>query len=350
VDYQQILKLLALLNGKAGGQITGADLSRLDNPILGVLLGTYKEQQDTGPNLAELSYQHRPTWESLQNDEYYDEDSIEMRIASSLANGMPLMEIKKTLPQRLQEAGLPYGPNDTTYQDLINFATKLDSENHSYNVAVTKANADRRNNSWWAQMGISDPNLKADPNAILSPQLEQLVKMYKPMTDPNKTGGYMGSGGNYVPGTRLPNVTTNKINRIAADADARNAAEVWLRNRPFWQQNANERAKEAEQRYVEKQVAKTAIDPNTKTPYAGDISRERTQMLVRREAMGGKSPTSTVPIYAAKLNREAEDEMLRVAAVLRERAEKKAAAMPTPAQTDIMNLILTLAMAERLKK
>jgi len=341
VDYQQLLMLLALLNGKAGGQITSADLSRVEDPILGILTGTYTPQQQTGPNLADLSYQYRPTWESLQNDEFYDENSLEMRIASTLANGVPLMEVKKQIPQFLQAENLPFGPNDTTTQELINFASKLDSENHAYNVAVTKANTDKNDNSWWAKAGISDPSLRADPAAILNPQLERLAKMYKPLVDTNRTGGYMGSGGRYIEGTAGPNPETERRNKNQAQADARNAAEMFLRNRPFWQQRTNERGKRAEESYVQRKVIEA-----TET----DDSRERNRMLVRREAMGGKSGASKIPVRAAKLNKEAEDEMLRVAAILKERADREAASMPTPAQSDIMNRIFSIAMAERLKR
>lgn len=333
--------LLALLNGKAGGQITGADLSRIEDPILGVLTGTYTPQQDTGPNLNDLSYEKRPTWESLLNSEYYDENSLEMRIARSVSDGVPLMEIKKQIPQLLAASGQPAGPNDTTTQDLISFATKLDSENRDYNVAVKKATADKNQNSWWAKAGISDPSLQADPAQILNPQLERLAQMYKPLTDPNKTGGYMGSGGRYIEGTAGPDSETERRNKNQAQADARNAAEVFLRSRPFWQQRTNKKGKEAEESYVQRKVIE-ATDT--------EDSRERDRMIVRRDAMGGRPATSKVPIRTAQLNKEAEDKMLRVASILKERADRQAASMPTPAQTDMMNRILSLAMAERLKK
>jgi len=341
VDYEQLLQVLALLNGKAGGQITGGDLSRIEDPILGLLTGTYTSQEDTGPNLNDLSYEKRPTWESLLNSEYYDENSLEMQIARSVSDGVPLMEIKKQIPQLLAASGQPAGPNDTTTQDLIDFATKLDSENRDYTVAVTKANTDKNQNSWWAKAGISDPSLKADPAQILNPQLESLAKMYKPLTDPNKTGGYMGSGGKYIAGGTQPDATKEAIDKRRIQADAQNAAKTFLTNRPFWQQRTNEKGKQAEQAYIQGKV-----QDSTNT----EDSRERDRMIVRRDAMGGRSATNKVPIRAAKLNKEMEDRALQVAALLKERADRQAATMQTPAQSDIMNRILSLAMAERLKK
>jgi len=390
--------LLALLNGKAGGQITGADLSRVEDPILGILTGTYTPQQQTGPNLADLSYQYRPTWESLQNDEFYDENSLEMRIASTLANGVPLMEVKKQIPQFLQAEGLPFGPNDTTTQELINFASKLDSENHAYNVAVTKANTDKNDNSWWAKAGISDPSLRADPAAILNPQLERLAKMYKPLTDPSTTGGYRGSGGNYIPGTKL-DIDQERIDLRREKADAVKAAEEKLQQKglPYeaggvpgfsdlfvgaLRRSNQDRtsgtmggifdyltgqsltkgfgnvAGDMVRRTAtnifrpneEKALEKKYLQETEQNVGADDDSRERARMLVRREAMGGKSGASKIPVRAAKLNKEAEDKMLRVAAILKERADREAASMPTPAQSDIMNRILSIAMAERLKR
>jgi len=341
VDYQQLLMLLALLNGKAGGQITGADLSRVEDPILGLLTGTYTQPQETGPNLNDLSYQYRPTWESLLNNEYYDENSLEMQIARSVSDGVPLMEIKKQIPQLLAASGQPAGPNDTTTQDLISFATKLDNENRDYNVAVTKANTDKNQNSWWAKAGISDPSLKADPAQILNPQLERLAQMYKPLTDPNKTGGYMGSGGRYIAGGTQPDAAKEAVDKKRIQADAENAAKTFLANRPYWQQRTNEKGKQAEQAYIQGKVRDST---NT------EDSRERDRMIVRRDAMGNRSSTSKVPVRTAKLNKEMEDRAMQIASILQERANREAAKMPTPAQTDVMNRILSIAMAERLKK
>ena len=79
-------------------------------------------------------------------------------------------------------------------------------------------------------------------------------------------------------------------------------------------------------------------------------SRERERMLTRSDAMGGRQSTSKIPSRANLLNKQAEDKALRVAAILSDRANKQAASMATPAQQDVMNRILSLAMAERLKK
>jgi hypothetical protein len=400
VDLQELLQILALLNGKAGGQITGADLSRVEDPILGLLTGTYTPQQDTGPNLNDLSYQYRPTWESLLNEEYYDENSLEMKIGRSVSDGVPLMEIKKQIPQLLAASGQPAGPNDTTTQDLISFATKLDNENRDYNVAVTKANTDKNQNSWWAKAGISDPSLQADPAQILNPQLERLAQMYKPSTDPNKTPGYM-SGGRYIEGGTQPDAAKETIDKRRIQTDARQAAEQQMRGKldapyayggrpgladmgqmgvdeamyalnkknfgippqanPFnlvqagigllggtvkgmFQGMKGVNMKDAEgrkQAYVEDMVRNSTDTED---------SRERDRMIARRDAMGGRSPKGKVPIRTDKVNKEKEDKMLRVAAILKERADRQAASMPTPAQNDIMNRILSMAMAERLQR
>ena len=55
-EQQQLLYILALLNGKAGGQITGADLSRAEDPILGLLTNTLVQTPNPGPNLEDLSF------------------------------------------------------------------------------------------------------------------------------------------------------------------------------------------------------------------------------------------------------------------------------------------------------
>lgn len=401
MDYQQLLQLLALLNGKAGGQITGGDLSRVEDPILGLLTNTYTPQENEGPNLANLSYQYRPTWESLLNDEYYDENSLEMKIASSITNGVPLMEIKKQIPQLLAASGQPAGPNDTTTKDLIDFASNLDSENRNYNVAVTKANTDKSANSWWAKAGISDPSLRADPAQILNPQLQKMMGMYAPMADPNKTGGYTGSGGKYIEGGARVNRTQEATDRARTQTDARQAAEQQMSGKldapyayggrpglmdigqiaakdamselnktnfgippqanPFNLVNAGigylgglgkgifqsmmpldfRDAKGRKQAYVE-DVVRNSTD--------NEDSRERQRMLTRSDAMGGRQSTSKIPIRSNLLNKQAEDKALRVAAILSDRANKQAASMATPAQQDVMNRILSLAMAERLKK
>jgi hypothetical protein len=66
--------------------------------------------------------------------------------------------------------------------------------------------------------------------------------------------------------------------------------------------------------------------------------------------MSGRQSTSKIPIRTNLLNKQREDSALRVAAILSDRANKQAASMATPAQQDVMNRILSLAMAERLKK
>ena len=401
MDLQQLLQILALLNGKAGGQITGGDLSRVEDPILGLLTNTYTPQENEGPNLANLSYQYRPTWESLLNDEYYDENSLEMRIASSITSGVPLMEVKKQIPQLLAASGQPAGPNDTTTKELIDFASNLDSENRNYNVAVTKANTDKSANSWWAKAGISDPSLKADPAQILNPQLQKMMNMYAPMADPNKTGGYTGSGGKYIEGGARVNRTQEATDRARTQTDARQAAEQQMGGKldapyayggrpgladmgqmgvdeakyalnktnfgippqanPFNLVNAGigllggtvkgmvqgmmpldfRNAEGRKQAYVEDMVRNSTDNED---------SRERQRMLTRSDAMGGRQSTSKIPIRSNLLNKQAEDKALRVAAILSDRANKQAASMATPAQQDVMNRILSMAMAERLKK
>lgn len=339
MDYQQLLQLLALLNGKAGGQISGADLSRVEDPILGILTNTYNAQQDAGPNLADLSYQYRPTWESLLNEEYYDENSIEMQIASSITSGVPLMELKKQIPQFLASSGQPAGPNDSTTQEYLAYATKLDSENRDYNVALTKANTDKNSNTWWAKAGIRDPSLQADPAQILNPQLEKLAKMYKPLPEPSKTGGYMGSNNQYIPSNtfdRKKDLTEQK--RMAIDEKQRLALsttfERYLDNFELRYPSLNPFAKPRE----------------TRADKANDITRERNTMLNRRDAMSGRPAESTIPNRAAKLNKEAEDKMVRIASIMQERAIRQASQMPTPAQQDVMSRIMSLAAAEKLKK
>ena len=401
MDLQQLLQILALLNGKAGGQITGGDLSRVEDPILGLLTNTYTPQENEGPNLANLSYQYRPTWESLLNDEYYDENSLEMKIASSITNGVPLMEVKKQIPQLLAASGQPAGPNDTTTKELIDFASNLDSENRNYNVAVTKANTDKSANSWWAKAGISDPSLKADPAQILNPQLQKMMSMYAPMADPNKTGGYMGSEGKYIQGSARVNRAQEATDRTRVQTDARQAAEQQMRGKfdaPYayggrpgladmGQMGVDEAMYALNKKsfgippqanpfnFVQaglgllggtvKGMVQGSLGVNMgdaegrKRAYVEDMvrnstdtedSRERERMLTRSDAMGGRQSTSKIPIRANLLNKQAEDKALRVAAILSDRANKQAASMATPAQQDVMNRILSLAMAERLKK
>ena len=403
MDLQQLLQILALLNGKAGGQITGSDLSRVEDPILGLLTNTYTPQENEGPNLANLSYQYRPTWESLLNDEYYDENSLEMKIASSITNGVPLMEVKKQIPQFLAASGQPSGPNDSTTKELIDFASNLDSENRNYNVAVTKANTDKSANSWWAKAGISDPSLKADPAQILNPQLEKMMSMYAPMADPNKTGGYMGSEGKYIQGGARVNKKQEAIDKTRTQVDARQAAQFKLQNRadvPYEYGGApgitdlfvgmnREAGRDLNSNnlggllsYISGSsllqgagnvagdfISRTARDVFTdsdgkkrsarEAQYVEDMvrnstntedGRERERMLTRSDAMGGRQSTSKIPIRANLLNKQAEDKALRVAAILSNRANKQASSMSTPAQQDVMNRILSLAMAERLKK
>ena len=401
MDLQQLLQILALLNGKAGGQITGGDLSRVEDPILGLLTNTYTPQENEGPNLANLSYQYRPTWESLLNDEYYDENSLEMKIASSITNGVPLMEVKKQIPQLLAASGQPAGPNDTTTKELIDFASNLDSENRNYNVAVTKANTDKSANSWWAKAGISDPSLKADPAQILNPQLQKMMSMYAPMADPNKTGGYMGREGKYIQGSARVNRKQEATDRTRIQTDARQAAEQQMRGefdapyayggRPGLADMGQMGVDEAMYALNKKNfgippqanpfnlvqaglgllggtvkgMVQGSLGVNMgdaegrKRAYVEDMvrnstdtedSRERERMLTRSDAMGGRQSTSKIPIRANLLNKQAEDKALRVAAILSDRANKQAASMATPAQQDVMNRILSLAMAERLKK
>ena len=82
-------------------------------------------------------------------------------------------------------------------------------------------------------------------------------------------------------------------------------------------------------------------------------TREMEQMLVRQQAMSGNlgsNKKNSVPIRTDLVNKQREDKAQRVAAILQGRADKRAENMPTPAQQVVMNRILSLALAEKMKK
>lgn len=394
-----LLMLLALLNGKAGGQITGADLSRVDDPILGILTGTYNpQQQQQGPDLNALSYQYRPTWESLgsaASDTYYDEKSIERIIASSLEAGMPLIEVKKQIPQRLAEMGVQAGPNDSVTQELLNLATKLDSELHDYNVALQKATTEKDKETWWSKAGISDPSLKPSTDAIMAPLLQRLATMYAPTQKSTK----QKSGENST--RQLEEIQRTKT---ANTADAESAARIKMdksldvpygyggrpgladmgqmgldeakyalnktnfgippQANPFNLVNAGigllggtvkgmiqgmmpldfQDAKGRKEKYIKAQGYDAANDSNI---------REMEQMLVRQQAMGGNlgaGKKTSVPIRTDLLNKQRQDSAMRVAAILQQKANSQVANQPTPAMNDVMSRIMSLAIAEKMKQ
>lgn len=398
--------LLALLNGKAGEQITGADLSRVDDPILGILTGTYNpQQQQQGPDLNALSYQYRPTWESLgsaASDTYYDEKSIERIIASSLEAGMPLMEVKKQIPQRLAEMGVQAGPNDSVTQELLNLATKLDSELHDYNVALQKATTEKDKDTWWSKAGISDPSLKPSTDAIMAPLLQRLATMYAPTQKSTK----QKSGENST--RQLEEIQRTKTKNTA---DAESAARIKMDKsvdapyeyggRPGLMDIGQIAAKDAmselnktnfgippqanpfnlvnagvgylgglgkgilqselnmnsegglnrlqgaggrKEKYIKAQGYDAANDSNI---------REMEQMLVRQQAMGGNlgaGKKTSVPIRTDLLNKQRQDSAMRVAAILQQKANSQVANQPTPAMNDVMSRIMSLAIAEKMKQ
>ena len=393
-EQQQLLYILALLNGKAGGQITGADLSRAEDPILGLLTNTLVQTPNPGPNLEDLSFKLRPTWESLKNNEYYDETSIEMKIARSIADGVPLMEVRKQIPQELAKAGQPSGPNDSTTQELLAFATKLSDEQQNYNVKIRDTAGENNQNTWWAKAGIPDPSLKPSTEGMMAPLLQRVAQMYAPTPKTAK----QQSGENAQ--RKLEEIRTTKV-RDSADAELE--ARTSLQNgqlpysaggspqmtdflgsmrrqqvsdygsgNPLKILNAAtglsfltgltntagdyitdlgadvfqgpERKRKLEEKYIRSKGAEAMSNPET---------REMEQMLVRQQAMSGNlssNKKNSVPIRTDLVNKQREDKAQRVAAILQGRADKRAENMPTPAQQVVMNRILSLALAEKMKK
>ena len=396
-EQQQLLYILALLNGKAGGQITGADLSRAEDPILGLLTNTLVQTPNPGPNLEDLSFKLRPTWESLKNNEYYDETSIEMKIARSIADGVPLMEVRKQIPQELAKAGQPSGPNDSTTQELLAFATKLSDEQQNYNVKIRDTAGENNQNTWWAKAGIPDPSLKPSTEGMMAPLLQRVAQMYAPTPKTAK----QQSGENAQ--RKLEEIRTTKV-RDAADAESlartslRNRADVpyeyggapgitdlfvgmgresnrdsksknlggilsalsgasFLQGagnvagdfisryaRDIFTDSSGEKQRAREEKYIKSKGVEAMSNPET---------REMEQMLVRQQAMSGNlssNKKNSVPIRTDLVNKQREDKAQRVAAILQGRADKRAENMPTPAQQVAMNRILSLALAEKMKK
>lgn len=173
---QLIVQLLARMNNNGvKGPGFGDDLA----PILGVLTDTYTPEPQHMVDTQALEQQYMKTWSTLEDSEMYPDGSPEKYIASSIANGIPLLEIRKRIPQLL--ADMKVDPNGSTQSEMLNLANTLQSEKDNYETQLQKSSTEKQKDTWWSKAGIANPQAQYNPDDYLQPAFQALAEKYAPI-------------------------------------------------------------------------------------------------------------------------------------------------------------------------
>jgi hypothetical protein len=178
MDPELLQLILALANPK--GANTKSDYGRLFDPMLGVLTGTATEPpEDEGISAADLLYQYAPTLQQIKDSPYYDDTSLERRIASDLLAGTPPMIVKRDLRAVLAAQGIV--ADDQTTNEYENLVDKLAGEIHSLNVADSRqarAASKSASKTLFGKALLPEPDATYDTTDVLRSAYEKLAKEY----------------------------------------------------------------------------------------------------------------------------------------------------------------------------
>lgn len=297
MDPEILQLILALANPK--GQNTKADYSRLFDPMLGVLTGTYTapSQPDTGDDDF---LQYAPTFAQI-GSEFVPENDIRRSIAASVMDGKPAMDIKKDVYEALKGDISSGVATEDTSKELASLVDTLTSEWRSYQTQVRKR-ASAPKDDFFTKAGLPSPEQaqiaaqeQAD-NVVM-----QLLGSYKPLAEPRRTAAV--------------DDVVRRIEREKADA----ANEVQVRAMRIFPGSAPAYAKQREKyerRYADVPLRERAPE-----------NREAMQMLTRMQAQSGtlgQGAKKSVPDRSALVNRQREQRLAEIAPLVRDMALRDA--------------------------
>lgn len=172
----QILALIGQLTNSKG-DFNKTDYNRIFDPMVGVLSNTYTQPNQPQPNEEDLVYQYMPTYNSIKNSGYYDENSLEQSIISSVENGIPLSKIKQMILDNLDKEG---NTNQSTSTELLQMATTIDNEFHAYNVAKSQLSNKAPQKTIYEEAGLPNPTDQYNVDGMLQKGYENIAKAAQP--------------------------------------------------------------------------------------------------------------------------------------------------------------------------
>ncbi len=176
LDPEVAALIARIVNPK--NQFDKSDYNRLFDPMIGVLSGSYTQYQKPQQSQEDLIFRYMPTYSQILNSGYYDEDSIERFIITSLEEGTPLAVVKQMILDLLSKQK---NTNQSTSTELAQLATKLDSEMHSYKVALMNERDKTPEKTIYQEAGLRDPSEQYDVDSMLGIGYAQAAERGKPI-------------------------------------------------------------------------------------------------------------------------------------------------------------------------
>ncbi len=176
LDPEVAALIARIVNPK--NQFDKSDYNRLFDPMIGVLSGSYTQYQKPQQSQEDLIFRYMPTYSQILNSGYYDEDSIERFIITSLEEGTPLGVVKQMILDLLTKQK---NTNQSTSTELEQLATKLDSEMHSYKVALMNERDKTPEKTIYQEAGLRDPSEQYDVDSMLGIGYAQAAERGKPI-------------------------------------------------------------------------------------------------------------------------------------------------------------------------
>lgn len=146
-QFNKISAILKSLN--PSGALGSSDTNVLLNAVLGVLSGTY--QQPSTINYQQLEADNMPGFQEIAGLPPTD---IRVMIADAVKKGMPALEIKKLIANRLSENPGLINPNSFALPQLESFADTLHGEFQNYNQKVRSAESSAIENDPFKKAGL----------------------------------------------------------------------------------------------------------------------------------------------------------------------------------------------------
>lgn len=389
LDPQVAALIAQMVNPK--NQFDKSDYNRLFDPMVGVLSGTYTQPQKPQQSQEDLIFRYMPTYNQIKNSGYYDENSIEQNIITSLEEGAPLGVVKQMILDLLSKEG---NTNQSTSTELAQLATKLDSEMHSYKIALMNERDKTPEKTVYQEAGLRDPSEQYDVDSMLGIGYAQAAERGKPIEvtpeqksyqrflqnqqnaseERNRNIDFAGQSAEIEMRKRftpysaggLPGVGdafSSMFKQQTKDFSSKNPLDKfnavtglsWLTglgktSRDFVDVMASDifQGQKAEQKRAEEYIKSKEIEAGTPS----ESNREMNQMLVRQQAMSknpskGKNkvfvPIRTELVNAERANRAASD-MLGMRELV---AKRLASTGQTPYNDDMVRRALYIKAAGR---
>lgn len=180
------------ISGKPGSQLTGSDVSRLFQPDLGVLTGTYTDRPEVEESDEDIRARTSPYLNQIRNNP--EADVVAAGIAADIENGIPLIQMKKNL--RTYFTTQKISPNkkkqtDEEKQTILDYTDLLDTLSKEYNTytsEITKIKNKAPKKTFFSEAGLPEPDAPYDPEPFMGGIYAKLAEQAAPrQPGPTKT-------------------------------------------------------------------------------------------------------------------------------------------------------------------